>query len=275
MQKSKAQRILDDIMGSDRYAQVFSDRVFSDEPILRTGASAFRDRDKDRPSTGSATFVREMSATPSSGPLGAPQPPQKQIQVTPSSGAFGSPINIEYPSESNGQLKFSSGDHGNPDLPDPWLEDWGTEETERVISEPKKVSLPPAVVKFAELWGDVVVCRHCHHDCFGVYVAEQMCGVCNGGSGVPSVRLEHDVLFRQLRKMLHDHLLIRSKSGDVDILHGDGACHPFESVADETLFLVPHAEELLGLVFAAERPESGPDASGEDNAISMVSHKLV
>ena len=87
MQKSKAQRILDDIMGSDRYAQVFSDRVFSDEPILRTGASAFRDRDKDRPSTGSATFVREMSTTPSSGPLGAPQPPQKQIQVTPSSAA--------------------------------------------------------------------------------------------------------------------------------------------------------------------------------------------
>jgi hypothetical protein len=139
MQKSKAQRILDDIMGSDRYAQVFSDRVFSDEPILRTGASAFRDRDKDRPSTGSVTFVREMSTTPSSGPLGAPQPPRKQIQVTPSSGAFGSPINIEYPSESNGQLKFSSGDHGNPDLPDPWLEDWGAEEAERVI--PVSVSI--------------------------------------------------------------------------------------------------------------------------------------
>ena len=151
MQKSKAQRILDDIMGSDRYAQVFSDRVFSDEPILRTGASAFRDRDKDRPSTGSATFVREMSATPSSGPLGAPQPPRKQIQVTPSSGAFGSPINIEYPSESNGQLKFSSGDHGNPDLPDPWLEDWGAEEAERVIPEPKGVSLPPALMALRRL----------------------------------------------------------------------------------------------------------------------------
>lgn len=46
---SKAQRIVDAILGGERFAnsRTFADRIYSDEPILRTGARAYADRAKD------------------------------------------------------------------------------------------------------------------------------------------------------------------------------------------------------------------------------------
>ncbi len=46
---SKAQRIVDAILGGERFAnsRTFADRVYSDEPILRTGARAYANRSKD------------------------------------------------------------------------------------------------------------------------------------------------------------------------------------------------------------------------------------
>ena len=74
--------------------------------------------------------------------------------------------------------------------------------------------------------------------------------------------------------LLHEFLVIGEGSHQ-DMVDADASGHTFESVAYETLFLVPYAQELFRAVLSAEGPEPGAYAAGEDNAISVVSHKSV
>ena len=114
-----------------------------------------------------------------------------------------------------------------------------------------------------------------HYHRVGILCVQQGGGVGHGRCRVAPVGLQYYVLFGQFGEMLLHHAFVLEEGCHVDVLDGNRAGHPFEGIAYETLLLIPHPEELFRFIFAAQGPESGPDAAGEDNAISVVSHKLV
>ena len=120
-----------------------------------------------------------------------------------------------------------------------------------------------------------MVGRNGDHHRFGILLQENACCVGYGGGGISAVGLQNDVLFGEFGQMLLHEFLVFCKRGHQDMVDFYTPGHSLEGVSDETFLLIPDAQELFRTVLPAEGPESGPNASGQDHTVIMVSHILV
>src|SRR5699024_5182163 len=86
--------------------------------------------------------------------------------------------------------------------------------------------------------------------------------------GAPGDRFDDDVLARDLRNVLLDHLPVVLRGGDVDVLEGYDATDALDRLVDDGL-ATHEGLHLLGQALPAERPQPGSGAAGNHDGIAM------
>ena len=90
----------------------------------------------------------------------------------------------------------------------------------------------------------------------------------DGGGRVPAQRLSHDVVSRDLGKLLSNQGNERLVGEDQDPFPVDEPFQTEKTLLEQAL-LVHQAEELLGPLGRAERPETGSGAAGHDDSYQV------
>ena len=113
----------------------------------------------------------------------------------------------------------------------------------------------------------------CGHDAgFVVALGDVPGGPCRRRPRGELHRLDEDLLVGEHRELIAHQLFVVGKGGDVDVLRGENGS---EAIVGELQQGTAHSEEvdeLFGALFAARRPQSPSDATGQDDAIVVRSH---
>ena len=118
------------------------------------------------------------------------------------------------------------------------------------------------------------VTRRHRHDGLGVSSQNLICRVSYAGRGLFPDRLEEQIGAVQIRKLFFDYFAVFAEGDDKDVLFRDDPLAHLVCPHKERLAVPRHVEELLRVVFPAQRPEAVPASSGHYDAVVMSVHKL-